>query len=1114
MGLCPPQNSPEQRKEDGVGQPGARALPSVRARRLFPLPVFAFPEKKFRCSRPVKQRRDRIRRSVENSNEAISALNWMAGFSEAGDSSKISPMQMQSMLRVDGLVRSQKPSGCIDGPEAALRLLLRGGTPYDLGTASETLASYRSELVSIPQEVSSCPDLWTVLPGDDRQFLEEESELMLKSGRSSLEESLPEPYWDPVLKWNTKEYHKLVSKLHSIGYFTYTLAPACKVGVFFVWKSSKTKLRMITDARRANALFVDPPGVSLMTGEGLGKVEVVFDDTFWADLSSESAWKIFVGLSDVRDCFHRMRVPKWLARYFAWEAVPSKLVGLDGATLDGTTLGPTKNFKLLKIVRQIGAYLLCRGIHLAIRWIPSELNASDKPSRIFDDDDSKLLVDLIALDDFEGFSSQLPKPRKHEQQPEAQADAPPVRFTCGDGAANCIAEKGVGLASRWGNACTEGSAPAVEIPGERYEAGRATMERAPASEHTFAGDRGGGCEAGEIRQSGRGRRDRVREHIIRMGGREKRRQKAYFRKESKKMFADQSESTDEWLRSKPLGVGGCGPEGSRELREEVAGDQGLHGEEGLRHEEPGADRLDVGGFLQPEVSGRRGQSLWRLYHGDAHGSPAKLQQVWTYEATPSLEKLAGVAQAGTSKVKTCISLSSLVRDELADGCERSVADGYLQPAPGLDLPQAWHFAEAEEVGACSTYCWGDWNVVHSHKLERDKRHFQGGNERRQFASGFGMAAVHQSGVGKIGKGKKEGQGLGIRLQSVSGSVSSMCQRPQPEHCPLPSKTFWSEHRQSNECTRPRRSEETRRLDDKDKCQPVRERRKIGSHVAEAGSKHSAVLQDCGALHRGNYPRPRLSKHPIARSGEVITGYVADYFSGSGRVARAVRQLGFSTREWELSHGDQFDLTHPCVLRKVKQDIDKHKVIAAMLAPPCSSFSPARDRTSVIRTKDYPWGLPGLSEKENEAVRLGNRCMRAALRIIRWLDFWKIPWIFEQPHCSKAWFTPELIALQNADHTHVLVTDFCQFHTQWRKRTRLLAGNVDWNDFQRCGRLCTGKHGVCSRSNRLHFQLTGSNPQGVPWTRIAQPYPHKLCRQLAHSLTAHRTFIPYNISSST
>lgn len=407
---------------------------------------------------------------------------------------------------------------------------------------------------------------------------------------------------------------------------------------------------------------------------------------------------------------------------------------------------------------------------------------------------------------------------------------------------------------------------------------------------------------------------------------------------------------------------------------------------------------------------------------------------------------------------------------------------------------------------------GTWSIVTS--LTETSDVSKVGTKDDSTAFGFGVAPVHQSYTGGFGKGTEEGQSLDIRLQPVPGSVSSMCRRSLPQDSPLPGQTFGSKYRPGTECSGSRRGPKTRRLDDQDKCQPLREGREIGGDVAEVGPKHSTVLQDRGAIHRGHHPRPRLSKHPTARGGAIVKGYVADFFSGSGRVARAVRQLGFSTREWELLHGDQFDLTHPCVLRKVKQDINKQLVIAAMLAPPCSSFSPARDRTSVIRSKTYPWGLPNLPEKEREVVRLGNQCMRAALRIIRWLDAAKIPWVFEQPHCSKAWFTPELVALQEADHTHTLVTDFCQFHTVWRKRTRLLAGNMDWNDFQRCGRLCVGNKGICSRTGKPHFQLTGSSPQGVPWTRVAQPYPHKLCRQIAHALTAHRTFIPYNFSSST
>ena len=53
-----------------------------------------------------------------------------------------------------------------------------------------------------------------------------------------------------------------------------------------------------------------------------------------------AAAEAFIGLSDVKDCFRRMRVPVWISRFFAWEAVPDKIVGLSGVEVDGQVLGP------------------------------------------------------------------------------------------------------------------------------------------------------------------------------------------------------------------------------------------------------------------------------------------------------------------------------------------------------------------------------------------------------------------------------------------------------------------------------------------------------------------------------------------------------------------------------------------------------------------------------------------------------------------------------------------------------------------------------------------------------------------------------------------------------
>lgn len=200
------------------------------------------------------------------------------------------------------------------------------------------------------------------------------------------------------------------------------------------------------------------------------------------------------------------------------------------------------------------------------------------------------------------------------------------------------------------------------------------------------------------------------------------------------------------------------------------------------------------------------------------------------------------------------------------------------------------------------------------------------------------------------------------------------------------------------------------------------------------------------------------------------GYFADFFSGSGGVARAVRAAGFSTREWELLHGEDYDLTKPSFLSKIREDIRNGKIFAAMLAPPCSSFSPARDRTRVIRTREHPWGLQGLPKHEVAKVQIGDKCFRSAFKIVKWLDEAGIPWILENPHSSKCWYLPPLVNLSQAPRVRVNVCDFCQYGTQWRKRTRFLSGNLAECDLGRIQRRCHGKPGWCSRSGTWLMHL--------------------------------------------
>ncbi|CAE7226828.1 unnamed protein product, partial [Symbiodinium sp. CCMP2592] len=44
--------------------------------------------------------------------------------------------------------------------------------------------------------------------------------------------------------------------------------------------------------------------------------------------------------------------------------------------------GRSKNFKMLRIIRKLGALCLARNILPSVRWIPSEYNSADEPSRL------------------------------------------------------------------------------------------------------------------------------------------------------------------------------------------------------------------------------------------------------------------------------------------------------------------------------------------------------------------------------------------------------------------------------------------------------------------------------------------------------------------------------------------------------------------------------------------------------------------------------------------------------------------------------------------------------------------------------------------------------------
>ena len=139
----------------------------------------------------------------------------------------------------------------------------------------------------------------------------------------------------------------------------------------------------------------------------------------------------------------------------------------------------------------------------------------------------------------------------------------------------------------------------------------------------------------------------------------------------------------------------------------------------------------------------------------------------------------------------------------------------------------------------------------------------------------------------------------------------------------------------------------------------------------------------------------------------------------------------------------------------------------------------------------------LSTADRDSLQKGNKVFESIIRIRRWLDEFRLPWILEHPRSSKCWLLPSVQALMDSEHTSVVHSDMCQWGTCWKRPTTLLAGNIDSQDLQRLHRLCHGRSGACSRTASTHFALSGL----APGTQVSHTYPKHFCNALAFVLTA-------------
>ena len=92
----------------------------------------------------------------------------------------------------------------------------------------------------------------------------------------------------------------------------------------------------------------------------------------------------------------------------------------------------------------------------------------------------------------------------------------------------------------------------------------------------------------------------------------------------------------------------------------------------------------------------------------------------------------------------------------------------------------------------------------------------------------------------------------------------------------------------------------------------------------------------------------------------------------------------------------------------------------------------------LRTNQFLFGIPGLDINDRTKIRLGNSTMNSTVRIIRAAVRCQIPVFLENPATSMLWKVPKIERLCALTCCRFFLTDFCQHGARWRKRTRVAA----------------------------------------------------------------------------
>ena len=284
---------------------------SSRQRGLFPLPCAGNPLQPCSgLSRRCKQRAGRRYQLQQRVSEMTCALTSLYGVEGFRPAQNVSPAQREAQQVLRRAAEAFKPPVSRASPQEALRALLRSSAVYGDGSSTA------------PESIVQATPVQDLVRSEDSEYLVGFKEKVLLSSEELRETVASQGHVrvhvDPALK-RASVYKRFIWRLVSLGMVRLSLDAECECGVFCVWKKNG-KQRVIVDARCINQRCKKPPSVRLCSGDGLGRLEL------------PQELHLHVAQADVDNCFHRMRMPTEMQRWFS-------LPRISAANLGGVRIG-------------------------------------------------------------------------------------------------------------------------------------------------------------------------------------------------------------------------------------------------------------------------------------------------------------------------------------------------------------------------------------------------------------------------------------------------------------------------------------------------------------------------------------------------------------------------------------------------------------------------------------------------------------------------------------------------------------------------------------------------------------------------------------------------------